>query len=161
MKGSIIRRIIELVRQAQELASRIGMPNILQPGLVKEMVIADVLGHQLIPAKHGADAYDPEDPNVKYEYLSCLEGGTGQLDRVFKEPPQARKESLTRISRNNKIYLAIFFRAEPLKLKVIYELEPTDVVEKTNEKLNNSRNDISHVGFSESWAKEKGRIIYP
>jgi hypothetical protein len=46
--NQFIRRIIKLVMQAQELASQIGISNILQPGLVKEMIIAETLGHKLI-----------------------------------------------------------------------------------------------------------------
>jgi hypothetical protein len=46
--NQFIRRIIKLVMQAQELASQIGIFNILQPGLVKEMIIAETLGHKLI-----------------------------------------------------------------------------------------------------------------
>lgn len=46
--NQFIRRIIKLVMQAQELASQIGISNILQLGLVKEMIIAETLGHKLI-----------------------------------------------------------------------------------------------------------------
>jgi len=106
----IYHQIVSLVKKAQELASAIGIPNILQPGLVKEMVIADMLGHQLIFSKRDADACDIENPNVKYEYLSCFEGGSGQLDRIFKEPLELREQSLRRIRRNSKIYFAIFYK---------------------------------------------------
>ena len=64
------------------------------------MIIADPLGHDLITSKRDADACDPNDPTIKYEYLSCKEGGSGQLDRMFKEPPEKRAESLARITRN-------------------------------------------------------------
>ena len=83
MKKERIRRIVKLVINAQELALKIGIPNILQPGLVKEMIMAETLGHEVIYSKNDADAYDPNDPSVKYEYLSCYEGGSGQLDRMF------------------------------------------------------------------------------
>ncbi len=39
IKQKIISEIIKLVRKAQILAFKIGIPNILQPGLVKEMII--------------------------------------------------------------------------------------------------------------------------
>lgn len=94
MKRAIIRQIIELVKHAQKLASQIGIPNILQPGLVKEMIISEILGHELIHSKRDADACDPNDPNLKYEYLSCYEGGSGQFDRMFKEPEDKREASL-------------------------------------------------------------------
>lgn len=86
MARDIYRKIIELVLKAAELARSIGITNLLQPGLVKEMIIADILGHELIHSKRDADAHASGDPTEKYEYLSCKEGGSGQLDRMFKEP---------------------------------------------------------------------------
>jgi len=41
---------------------------------------------------------------------------------MFKEPQEKREESLYRIWRNKKIFLAIFLKENPLKIKVIYEL---------------------------------------
>jgi len=43
---NFIRRIVELITKAQKIASQHGYPNLLQPGLVKEMVVADILGHE-------------------------------------------------------------------------------------------------------------------
>ena len=161
MKKEIIRKIIDLMTQAQELALKIGIPNILQPGLVKEMIIAQTLGHELIHSKRDSDARDPIDASIKYEYLSCYEGGSGQLDRMFKEPQQKREESLNRIRRNKKIYLAVFYKENPLKIKVIYEIEPEILAAETERQLDRSINAISHVGFSEKWVKENGKIVYP
>lgn len=146
--------------KASELARTVGIENLLQPGLVKEMIIADILGHELIISKRNADAHDPHDPTILYEYLSCKEGGSGQLDRMFKDPPEKRRESLDRIWRNNKIYLAVFYSADQTKVKVIFELEPEIVAAKTEQQLDRSRNNISHVGFSEKWARVNGKIIY-
>jgi hypothetical protein len=160
MAREIYRKIIKLVLKAAELARSIGISNLLQPGLVKEMIIADILGHELIHSKRDADAHAPGNPGEKYEYLSCKEGGTGQLDRMFKEPADKRAESLSRITRNRKVYFAVFYQANQTKCKVIYELEPSVVSEETNRQLDRSRNAISHVGFSEDWAKEHGRIVY-
>ena len=159
-KKDIIEKIIKLIVDAQELASEIGITNILQPGLVKEMITAETLGHELIHSKRDADACDSNDHSIKYEYLSCYEGGSGQLDRMFKEPKKEREKSLYRIWRNNKIYLAIFEKDNPLKIKVIYEIEPKTLVEETERQLDGSRNAISHVGFSESWAIKNGTVVY-
>ncbi len=41
--------------RAQDLASKIGIPNLLQPGLVKEMIISEILGHELITSKRDAE----------------------------------------------------------------------------------------------------------
>jgi len=160
MAKETIRRIIELVTQAQELAHSLGIPNLLQPGLVKEMIIAEQLGHELIISKRDADACDPTDSTIKYEYLSCKEGGSGQLDRMFKTPPEKQTESLSRITRNRYIYFAIFYKHNQIKLKAIDELEPANVRDEAIRKLNNSVNTISHIGFSISWAMENGRIVF-
>jgi len=157
---ALIQKIIQLITEAQVLALKIGIPNILQPGLVKEMIIAETLGHQLIHSKRDADACNPNDTSIKYEYLSCYEGGSGQLDRMFKEPPQEREKSLQRIWRNHKIYLAIFYKKNPLQIKTIYEIEPHILALETERQLDRSRNAISHVSFSENWAKENGKIVF-
>ena len=160
MVQKIISKIIELVIKAQELALSIGIPNILQPGLVKEMIISKTLGHELITSKRDADACDKKDPSIKYEYLSCYEGGTGQLDRMFKSPTDKRAESLYRITRNKMIYLAIFYKKNPLKIKIIYEIQPSVLLKETERQLYRSSNEISHVGFSEDWAKLNSKIVY-
>jgi hypothetical protein len=148
------------VFEASELARTVGLHNLLQPGLVKELIIADILGHQPITSKRAADACDPNDPSIVYEYLSCKEGGTGQLDRMFKEPLLKREESLLRLTRNKKIYFAVFYAANQTKVKIIYELEPEVMLAETVRQLDRSRNAISHVGFSEPWVRLNGRAVY-
>ena len=160
MSRKIYHNIIELVLQAAEMARSIGITNLLQPGLVKEMIIADILGHELIHSKRDADACSVENPEEKYEYLSCKEGGTGQLDRMFKEPPHKRAESINRITRNDKIYYAVFYAHNQTKCKVIYELEPDVVVKETERQLDRSSNTISHVGFTLNWVQSNGIQVY-
>lgn len=160
MAREIYRQIIDLILKAAQLARSVGITNLLQPGLVKEMIIADILGHELIHSKRDADAHEPGNPDAKYEYLTCKEGGTGQLDRMFKEPPEKRAESLFRITRNRKVFLAVFYSDNQTKVKTIYELDPGDVVQETQQQLDRSRNAISHVGFTEDWARQKGKVIY-
>ena len=155
------REIVRLIRAAASLARSIGVPNILQPGLVKEMMVADILGHNLVSSKRDEDACDPDNPDVKYEYLTCVEGGTGQMDRMFKSPPEKRRQSLERITRNAKIFLAVFDKNAQTTVKRIYELEVPAVLEKAERQLDKSRNDISHVSWSEKWARENGKIVYP
>ena len=122
--------------------------------------MAEVLGHKVIISKRAADACDFDDESIQYEYLSCKGGGSGQLDRMFKEPADKLAESLNRIWRNRKVYLAIFYASNQTKIKVIYELEPSVVVTETQRQLDSSRNAISHVGFSENWASKNGAVVY-
>ena len=154
------RRIIELILEASELARSVGISNLLQPGLAKEMIIADILVHELIHSKRDADAHAPGNPDEKYEYLSCKEGGRGQLDRMFKEPPDKREEALTRITRNSKIYYVVFYADNQTRCKVIYELEPEAVLEEAERQLDRSRNAISHVGFGIRWVRQHGKVVY-
>ena len=70
IKQKIISEIITLIRKAQILAFKIGIPNILQPGLVKEMIISEILDHNLISSKRDADACDKNNSSIKYEYLN-------------------------------------------------------------------------------------------
>jgi len=160
MARNVYRKIIALIREAAKLARSAGIANLLQPGLVREMIVADILGHELIAGKRDADARSPNDPSAVYEYLTCKEGGAGQLDRMFKAPAGKRKASLNRILRNDKIYLAVFYQGDQMRVKIIYELEPGVAAKEAGRQLNRSRNDISHISFSETWAKQNGTVVH-
>ena len=155
------QKILQLVTAAVSLAKSAGINNLLQPGLIKEMIIANALGHELITSKRGADAHAPDDPETVYEYLSCKEGGSGQMDRMFSRPADKKAESLSRISRNNMIYLAIFHANNQIELKTIYAIEPDVLLKETEKQLTVSKNAISHIGISENWAKRNGTVVYP
>ncbi len=160
VQREVYRSIVKLALEASGLARTVGITNLFQPGLIKEMIIADILGHELIHSKRDADAHAIGNPDEKYEYLSCKEGGAGQLDRMFKNPPEKRAESLSRITRNSKIYLAVFYSDNQTRCKVIYELDPDVVLSEANRKLDRSNNQISHIGFSPKWASENGVVVY-
>lgn len=50
------KSLIELLQNAQKIAlEKHGVSNILQPGVVKELMMAEVLGHDLVPQKDSAD----------------------------------------------------------------------------------------------------------
>lgn len=152
--------LINLIKEAFAHARGLGIPNLLQPGLAKEIVIADILGHEVIISKDSADAHDPENPRIMYEYLSFKEGGNGQFDRMIKSPEDERQDSLDRIRRNDKIYFAVFYKANQIKVKTIYELETDIVLAEAIRKIDRSKNRISHVNLSETWARANGRVVY-
>ena len=77
-----------------------------------------------------------------------------------KSPPDKRKESLRRITRNANIFLAVFNKADQTEVEVIYELDVDVVKAEAEAQLDRSRNNISHIAFSEKWAAENGRVIY-
>lgn len=153
-------KIVELIKEAQKIASEHGFHNLLQPGLVKELIIADILGHDVHKTKHKADAHSPDNFEIKYEYLSCFQTGSFQLDRMFKSPETKRQKSLERISRNEAIYCAVFDKNNPLNILQIYEVETDVLLCETERQLHESINDISHIGFSVKWVKENGEKVY-
>jgi len=155
-----ISQIVDFIRKAQELASKHGIRNLLQPGMVKELIIADILGHEVHKTKHEPDAWDPNDPTKKYEYLTCFEKGTFQLDRMFKRPRIKREKSLERVTRNSAIYCAVFEEENPLNILCIYRVDVTVFLSEVERQLNTSRNAISHVGITIKWCKDNGEIVY-
>jgi len=80
--------LIEALKHLDMVARSHGINNIFQPGLAKEAVVAYTLGHALLPKKHGPDARTSD--GKVCEYLSCWEGGAGQLDRMLKSPEEKR-----------------------------------------------------------------------
>jgi hypothetical protein len=156
---SDIRQIIQHIRKAQEIAAEHGFTNLLQPGLVKELVVADILGHQVHKTKHEPDAFDPANPARKFECLSCFEGGTFQLDRMFSSPADKRAKSLARISRNAAIHCAVFDKESPLDVLVIYEVQVAAMPREAARQLDASRNEISHVGFAIGRVRQNGKVV--
>lgn len=152
--------MLRLINKAQKLAAKVGIKNITQPGIIKEIIIADLLKHRLIYSKRDSDACDRFNPSIKYEYLSCYEGGSGQIDRMFARPQNKREKSLERILRNKYIYLAVFYKEEPLRVKTVYEIDPELAAKEAERQLDRSKNDISHVAFSENWAAKNGKLVY-
>jgi hypothetical protein len=140
------RAIVELVRQAQEIAAQYGIVNILQPGIIKELIVADLLGHEIIPTKANADAKDAN--GNLFEYLCSLESSNNfQIDRITDE-------NLNRISRNAAIYCAFF--SDPLTVSTIYHLEPAVVLDEVKRQLAKSKNVISHVNLGGRWVRDHG-----
>ena len=157
---SYISQIVEYVKKAQEIATRHGYKNLLLPGFVKELIIGDLLGHEVHRTKHAADAWDPNNPELKYEYLSCLEKGTFQLDRMFKSPSYKRAKSLERVTRNTAIYCAVFEEDNPLTVIIIYQLSIAVVLQEVERQLDASSNDISQVGLTIKWCERNGEVAY-
>ncbi len=149
---SKVEAVAAKLREAQALASALGVKNLFQPGIAKEMVIADVLGHVLIPAKREADAKD-EDGNV-YEYLSALRGGTFQIDRLYEA-------NLYRITRNAAIFCATFSPDEALRIEEIHRVETDTFLREARRQLKASKNAISHVGVSAAWVRKNGTRVFP
>lgn len=157
-KTKVYSQIIGKAIELSKLAQKSGINNVFQVGLIREIIIANTLGHILKTGKRDADAYNPKDATIVYEYLTCNEGGSGQIDRMFSD--NRRYDSLKRISRNHKIFLAVFYKSDPLKIKLIFEIKPDIALSNAEYQLNRTQNIISHISFSEKWARTNGKIVY-
>jgi len=93
--NQFIRRIIKLVMQAQELASQIGISNILQPGLVKEMLIAETLGHKLIYSKRDSDAATLITQISNMNIFPATKAVQGNLTECSNHPKKQEKNRST------------------------------------------------------------------
>ena len=150
--------IIKLLKKAQKLATNVGINNILQPGVIKELIIAEILGHTLIPQKNLPDAKDNQ--NHYYEYLSSInrknvkinKGSSFQIDRVTRS-------NLKRITRNHKFYFAFF--EDHFTVEEIYKLETAEVLKEVRRQLSSGKNKIGHINFLTKWVKMTGKKIYP
>ena len=100
--------LFDLLKEAQRIAlEKHSVPNILQPGVIKELMMAEILGHDLMPQKDSADAKD-ESGNT-YEYLASIRrvnvktnrGCSFQMDRITPN-------NLNRVTRNKAFYFGIF-----------------------------------------------------
>lgn len=146
-----ISALMALIRDAHKLAKECGIANVLQPGIIKELIIAEQLGHEVIPDKAKADATDA-DGNL-YEYLSSLTTSNNfQIDRVTKENSH-------RITRNRFFYFAFF--SDTITPSEIYEIDTAVVLAEANRQLGNSKNSISHMNLSGKWVRKNGRRIFP
>ena len=156
-----IANIILPFKEAQQIASQHGWNNIIQPGLVKEMIIADILGHQVHKTKHEPDAFEYGNPEIGYEYLTCNNNkGSFQIDRFFKSPPAKKASSMARITRNKAIYCVIFDAKNSLDVLEIIEIDIDSFVIEVERQLSESSNDISHIGVPIKWARNNGKVVF-
>lgn len=152
-------KIIKLIRKAQEIADKkLKIKNVLQPGIIKELIIADILRHTIIPDKRLPDAKDNK--GYFFEYLSSINrknvktniGSSFQIDRITKN-------NLNRIKRNKAFYFAFF--ANHLTVEYIYKVETEKVLKQVVRQLNSCKNEIAHVNLLTKWVKENGIRVYP
>ena len=143
--------VISHIKAAQVEAEKLGVKNVLQPGIIKEMILAETLGHVVIPAKAQPDAKDAA--GNFYEYLCSLETSNNfQIDRVTND-------NLYRITRNKMFYFG-FFR-DPTSLVEVIEVDPNVVLTEVKRQLAASKNDISHLNLSGEWVRKSGKRVHP
>ena len=116
-------------------------------------MVAEILDHDCHKTKHGADAYS-KDGTEKYEYLSCKEGGSFQLDRIHKD-------NLHRVERNDAIYFALFCKVDGITCKEIWKCLTDIFLEEVKDRINSARTTTSnHVSISYNWVQSNCNRVY-
>jgi hypothetical protein len=126
--------------------------DLLTPGFIKEWMVSKILGHACHTTKHGPDATSL-DGTEHYEYLSCKEGGSFQLDRIHED-------NLHRIERNNAFYFASFNKENGLNCRKIWMGETPVVLAEAREKIGRMSESSKHIGFSEEWVRNNCTLVY-
>jgi len=148
--------LTKAIHELDRLAKLQGIKNVFQPGMARELLIAEALGHTVHSPKHGHDAVTAE--GEVCEYLTAYSGSQIQLDRMFKTPEEKRQKSLLRISRYDRIY-AVFFKRDTLVIDSIFLLDPATVLSEAIRLLDGSKNDISHIAFSTTFILSVGQSV--
>lgn len=154
---NITEAALVLYRLAKEIDSSI---NIFQPGLIREFIVAQRLGHDVNTVKREHDAQSRLNPNEKYEYLTAFDDGAFQIDRV-KTAPNDRHQQLNRITRNHAVYCASF-NSDTLDVLHIWEIDPNVMAFEANRQLDISLAEgvqIKHLTFNRAWVENNGTII--
>lgn len=156
------RKMIEHLAEACRLAALEGIPNLLRgPGLVQQLVVSDALGHVPCLSWHQGrgDAYAANDPRLRFEYFTALDGRRFQTGLAGAGGRKSRDELRERLLAASRIYLAVFDSKEPLNLLRVYEMEPDVVWAEAARQIDKSANARANVSVSERWAAEHGRRI--
>ena len=126
--------------------------DLLTPGFIKEWLVSDILGHKCHKTKHGADATSM-DGTEKYEYLSCKEGGTFQLDRIHEG-------NLHRIERNDAFFFALFDKDNGLECLKIWKGSKSAVLMECRNKFRTMSQSSNHIGISRKWVINHCELVY-
>jgi len=158
MKDKRLNIILKELMEAQRLAKKeFDINNILQPGIIKEIIMARILHHKPMPNKRDPDATDSK--GNYYEYLSSVirttknnKGSSFQIDRIMTN-------NLNRITRNRCFYFGFF--KDNLKILEIWSVETQIILEEVKRQLKYCKNKIAHVNFLTSWVHKVGKRVYP
>ena len=138
--------------------------NLFQPGLIREMIVAEKLGHNVNTIKREHDAQsqylNQSGTHDKYEYLTAYGGGSFQIDRV-RSSLNFRAQQLDRITRNNAIFCASFDK-DTLNIISIYQIDPTTLANDAERQLDNANlggKQITHLSFPRTWVVNNGTLI--
>jgi hypothetical protein len=156
-RSEFVSRLRSSIHELQEAGAELGYKNILQPGLIKEILIADTLGHRSLPSKQGANASAGED---LFEYVTCAgNNGTFQWAVMYADPPEKKERSLDRIRRIAAVFCAVFDEDNPVGLIRIFRVATSDVLSEVSRQLDRGKSPTT-VHLRMGWVREFGRLVW-
>ncbi len=141
---------IQNLRMAQDFAIRdFGVDDITLKGRIREIIIAEILGHRILTNSKMADALDEFDN--QYEYLTSL-NGKFQITHMTED-------NLFRITRNEAIYCGQF--SNPATLDSLWRVSVQDYMEKMSDRRPWPADRQNNFTVTIKWVKEVGERAYP
>jgi hypothetical protein len=160
--------LIEACKNLQSEADRLGIRNIYRPGLARELVIAQALGHEVLAEGGGADAKDSE--GNLYEYLHAKDqvsrnkgkDWSGKKDPMafsqFSQTGMTKKNYKGRITRNKSYIFAIFYGH--LTLVEAIEVSSEKVLSYAQNTYIPTTTKPTALSIDLQWVREEGKTIY-
>jgi hypothetical protein len=147
---------IRKIKEGVEIFVNKGQYNPLQPGFIKEVVLAQILEHDVVIDKHSGDGAKGD---KMYEYLSCMIGAknpTFAFDGMKTTNTEELDRSMKRISRNDGIYFGVF---EGLDAIEVYYSDTKSIFDKVKTNLLNrvakgSKNNEHTINISLKWVRD-------
>ncbi len=157
------RQLVALMTEAHRLAELEGIRDVFRPGFIKQMIVGDALGHQACNSWRDGpgDAYDPRNPEKRFEYFTAPEGRRFQAGLIRRSDWQAKKSVYARFQKAAAVYLAVFDAREPLQLLRVYLIEPEAFLAELERQVMESKSAVINASFSERWASTIGRLVFP
>lgn len=145
--------------EAVKIFQKYGQSNPLQPGFLKEFVMAQILNHEVVIDKHLADGVSGDD---FFEYLTCSSSAKTQqfaFDGMKNGDDESMNKSLSRISRNKEVIFAVFDGLIPIEM---YKVDSSVVYKFVKENLirrKTSKNNEHTVNIGLNWVKQNCEVI--
>jgi hypothetical protein len=157
------QKILALMSEACRLAVLEGIPDLCRPGVVKQMIVSDALGHESCGAWHygPGDAFDPKDPEKRFEYFITSDGKRFQAGIVRRSDWEAKKSFYVRFEKAAAIFFAVFDTHEPLKLLRVYRVETEAFRAALEQQIAQSKSAIVNSTFAERWVATNGTLVFP
>tara|TARA_B100000674_G_C37813878_1_gene902419 strand:- start:618 stop:1166 length:549 start_codon:yes stop_codon:yes gene_type:complete len=141
---------IRHLSNAQEIAiEQFGVSDITLKGRIREIMIAEKLGHSIIVNSKKADAND--EFGNQFEYLTSLQGN-------FQMTHMTEDNSEAKVLRNKSIYCAQF--ETPVSISEIWEIEPKIYMQKMATRRPWPTDRQNNFTVRINWVRENGRCVY-